>query len=91
MLGLPLRDLKRLMIALDGGDRPPVRGRVREVIGAHLPTGQARIRELRLLERELEQVLRRIDTAAPNGPAERRRCLEPLRNAAATIHRARRR
>jgi MerR family copper efflux transcriptional regulator len=89
MLGLSLRHLRTLMAALDGGGRQPARGRVREVIRAHLSTVQARIRELRLLERELEQVLHRIDTAAPS--TGRCRCLEPVQHGAATLHRTRQR
>lgn len=77
VLGLSLRQLKALMVALDGGGRHAVRQRMREVIHAHLSTVQAQMRELRLLERELEQVLGRIETSSGKGPGGRCRCLEP--------------
>jgi MerR family transcriptional regulator, copper efflux regulator len=91
VLGLSLRDLKRLTVARDDGGRQPRRLSVREAVRAHLSTVQARIRELRLVERELAQVLRRIDRAVLSGPAAGCRCLEPARNGAATAHRTRRR
>ena len=87
-LGLSVRDLKRLTVARDDGGRQSRRLRVREAVRAHLSTVQARIRELRLLERELAQVLRRIDRAVVNGSAADCRCLDPGRNGAATAHRA---
>ena len=77
VLGLPLHHLKALMDALDGGGRQPARRRVREAIREHLSTVQARIRELRLLERQLEQVLVRTQTSSPRRPGGRCRCLEP--------------
>ena len=77
VLGLSLRHLKTLVGALDGDGRPPVRRRVREVIRAHLSTVQGQIRELRLLERELQQVLARIATSSPKASGGRCRCLEP--------------
>ncbi len=89
MLGLSLRHLKRLMVALDGGGRHAVRQRMREVIHAHLSTVQAQMRELRLLERELEQVLGRIETSSAKGPGGRCRCLEPPDTSAGRGRRAR--
>jgi DNA-binding transcriptional MerR regulator len=77
VLGLPLHHLKTLIAALNGGGRPPMRQRVREVIRAHLSTIQGQIRELRLLERQLGQVLRGAGTSSRKGPGERCRCLEP--------------
>lgn len=91
VLGLSLRDLKRLTFVRDDRGRQPRRVRVREAVRAHLFTVQARIRELRFLERELAQVLRRIDRAVLSGSAAGCRCLEPARNSAATAYRARRR
>jgi MerR family transcriptional regulator, copper efflux regulator len=91
VLGLSVRDLKRLTVAPDDRGRRPRRVRVREVVRARLSTVQARIRELRLLERELAQVLRRIDGAVVNGSAADCRCLEPARNGGAIAHAARRR
>ena len=76
-LGLSLHHLKALLAALDGGVRGPVRPRVREVVRAHLSAIQGQIRDLRALERQLEQVLRRMQ-AAPSRTrtAGRCRCLE---------------
>jgi DNA-binding transcriptional MerR regulator len=76
-LGLPLRQLKALTATLDDGRRGPVRPRVREVVRAHLSTVKRQISELRLLERQLEEVLRRVQARAGTRPAGRCRCLEP--------------
>lgn len=69
-LGLLLRDLKPLLAALNGG--VPVRPRVRELVRVHLTAVQAQIRELRQLERQLAQVLRRMQ--ARTGPRREGRC-----------------
>ena len=75
-LGLSVRQLKELTATLDGGLRGPVRARVREVVRAHLSAVQGRITELRSLERQLEQVLRRIKTPARPRALGRCRCLD---------------
>ncbi len=75
-LGLSLHHLKALLAALDGGVREPVRPRVREVVRAHLSAVQGQIRDLRALERQLEQVLRRMQAPSRTRPAGRCRCLE---------------
>ena len=75
-LGLSLHHLKTLLAALDGGVRGPVRPRLREVVRAHLSAIQGQIQDLRVLERQLEQVLRRMQVPARTRPAGRCRCLE---------------
>ena len=75
-LGLSLRQLKELTATLDGARRGPGRARVREVVRAHLSAVQGRITELRSLERQLEQVLRRIETPSRTRALGRCRCLD---------------
>ena len=75
-LGLSLHHLKTLLAALDGGVRGPVRPRVREVVRAHLSTVKGQISELRLLERQLQQVLRRMQAPSRKPPGGRCRCLD---------------
>ncbi len=75
-LGLSLHHLKALLAALDGGVHGRVRPRVREVVRAHLSAVQGQIRDLRALERQLEQVLRRMQAPSRTRPAGRCRCLE---------------
>ena len=75
-LGLSLHQLKALLAALDGGVSGPVRPRVREVVRAHLSAIQGQIRDLRALERQLEQVLRRMQAPSRPRTAGRCRCLE---------------
>ena len=75
-LGLSLHHLKTLLAALDGGVRGPVRPRVREVVRAHLSAIQGQIQDLRVLERQLEQVLRRMQAPSRTRTAGRCRCLE---------------
>jgi DNA-binding transcriptional MerR regulator len=75
-LGLSLHHLKTLLAALDGGVRGPVRPRVREVVRAHLLAVQGQTRDLRALERQLEQVLRRMQEPSRTRTAGRCRCLE---------------
>jgi DNA-binding transcriptional MerR regulator len=75
-LGLSLRHLRALTTALDGGRRGPARPRVREVVRAHLSTVQGQISELRLLEGQLQQVLRRMRAPSRKASGGRCRCLE---------------
>ncbi len=75
-LGLSLHHLKTLLAVLDGGVRGPVRPRVREVVRAHLSAVQGQIQDLRALERQLEQVLRRMQGPSRTRTAGRCRCLE---------------
>jgi len=75
-LGLPLHHLKGLTTALDGGPRPALRPRLLELVRAHLGTVQRRIGELAMLQRQLEQIVRGLETPPRGNPAGRCRCLE---------------
>lgn len=75
-LGLSLRHLRSLLAALDGGAHGPVRPRVRKVVRAHLLTVQEQLRDLRVLEQQLEQVLRRMQAPPRTRAARPCRCLE---------------
>ena len=59
-LGLSLQHLKTLAAALDGGPRGAVRSRLLEVVRAQLSAVHAQRAELQRLQRQLEQVLRRL-------------------------------
>jgi DNA-binding transcriptional MerR regulator len=67
-LGLPLRHLQTLMAMLSGGPRPALRPRLLALVRGQLSTVTQQIAELRLLQRDLEQVLQR-----PLAPAHERR------------------
>ena len=75
-LGLSLRHLKALLAALDGGAHGPVRPRVRKVVRAHLLTVQEQLRDLRVLEQQLQRVLRRMQAPSRTRSARHCRCLE---------------
>ena len=75
-LGLPLRDVKTVIVNLDGGPRLAVRPRLLALVRRQLSAVQHQSAELGLLQQQLEQVLHRLLTS----PRERRRegcqCLE---------------
>jgi DNA-binding transcriptional MerR regulator len=75
-LGLPLQDLKALTAALDGGPPATLRPRLLELVRAQLLGVQRQITELRLLQRHLEEVLRRLPARSRSDRAEGCRCLE---------------
>jgi len=58
-LGLPLRHLKPLVVALNGQPRAAVRPRLLALVREELSAVKQRIAELQLLQGELERVLRR--------------------------------
>ena len=58
-LGLPLRHLKPLVVALNGQPRAAVRPRLLALVREELSAVKHRIAELQLLQRELERVLQR--------------------------------
>lgn len=75
-LGLPLRRLGRLAATLNGRPRPAVRPHLLALVREQLAAVRDQIAELKALQHELEQVLRR-----PLAPARERRakgcqCLE---------------
>lgn len=74
-LGLPLHRLKPLIVALSGGAPGALRPRLLDLVRAHLSTVRRQIEELRLLQRQLEEVLR----GRGDSPRERAggcRCLD---------------
>jgi DNA-binding transcriptional MerR regulator len=75
-LGLPLHRLKALRAALDGGPSPGMRPRLRALVRVHLSTVQRRIEELGRLQRQLEQVLRRLVAPSRERPRGGCRCLD---------------
>lgn len=85
-LGLSLHHLKTLAAALNGGPRAGMRPRLLEAVRAHLSAVQHQISELGLLQRQLEHVLRRLQTRSRMGSHEGCRCLDlealPVRGAA---------
>jgi DNA-binding transcriptional MerR regulator len=90
-LGLPLHRLKSLIAALNGGAPGALRPRLLDLVRGHLSTVRQQIGELQLLQRQLEEVLRRrVDP-----PRERTggcRCLDgvtprPTRRSARVLRR----
>jgi DNA-binding transcriptional MerR regulator len=58
-LGLPLHRLKPLIAVLNGGSPGALRPRLLDLVRGHLSTVRQQLGELHLLERQLEQALRR--------------------------------
>ena len=77
-LGLSLRHARALTAALDG---PPgaVRPRLRELVRAQLAAVQQRQAQLAALQRQLEQILRRLAAPTRRPRSERCRCLDVAR------------
>jgi DNA-binding transcriptional MerR regulator len=75
-LGLPLRDLKALATALDGGPQPALRPRLRALVRAQLAAVQHQRAEFALLQRQLEEARHRLRTAPRPSRTEGCRCLE---------------
>jgi len=75
-LGVSLRHLRGLVVALDGGSGGTLRPRLRELIRTHLGDVQRRIGELEMLQQQLEQVLRGFETGPRRNSAGRCHCLE---------------
>lgn len=74
-LGLSLANLKVLTAELDSGECLTMRPRLHALVTEQLHTVQQQIAESQLLERQLMQVLQRLQTAAPSSHAEGCRCL----------------
>ena len=64
-LGLSLSKLKTLTAELDSGECLTMRPRLHALVTEQLRTVQQQIAEFQLLERQLAQVLHRLQTAAP--------------------------
>jgi DNA-binding transcriptional MerR regulator len=74
-LGLSLANLKALTAELDSGECLTMRPRLHALVTEQLRTVQRQIAEFQLLERQLAQVLQRLQTAAPTSHANGCQCL----------------
>jgi DNA-binding transcriptional MerR regulator len=75
-LGLPLRDVKTVIVSLDGGPRPGLRPRLLALVRRQLSAVQHQSAELGLLQQQLEQVLHRLLTSPRERPREGCQCLD---------------
>jgi MerR family mercuric resistance operon transcriptional regulator len=75
-LGLPLRDVKTVIVGLDGRPRLALRPRLLAVVRRQLSAVQHQSAELGLLQQQLEQVLHRLLTSPREEHREGCRCLE---------------
>jgi DNA-binding transcriptional MerR regulator len=75
-LGLPLRDVKTVIVGLDGKPRPALRPRLLEMVRRQLSAVQHQSAELGLLQQQLEQVLHRMLTSPRERHRQGCRCLE---------------
>ena len=75
-LGLPLRDVKAVIVNLDGGPRPGLRPRLLALVRRQLSAVRRQSAELGLLQQQLEQVLHRLLTSPRERHREGCRCLE---------------
>jgi MerR family transcriptional regulator, copper efflux regulator len=74
-LGLSLTNLKDLTAELDSGKCLTMRPRLHALMTEQLHTVQQQIAEFRVLERQLTQVLQRLQTTAPRSYANGCQCL----------------
>jgi len=74
-LRVPLREIKTLVTALEEG-RPGTRPRLRALVRQQLLAVQHQSGELQLLQQQLEQVLRQLQTSPPRRHQDGCRCLE---------------
>jgi DNA-binding transcriptional MerR regulator len=74
-LGLSLAKLKALTAELDSGECLTMRPRLYALVTEQLRTVQQQIAEFQLLERQLTQVLHRLQTAAPASHVDGCQCL----------------
>jgi DNA-binding transcriptional MerR regulator len=74
-LGLSLANLKALTAELDSGECLTMRPRLHALVTEQLRTVQQQIAECQLLERQLTQVLQRLQTTAPASHANGCQCL----------------
>ena len=75
-LGLSLANLKALTAELDSGECLTIRPRLHALVTEQLHAVQQQIAECQLLERQLAQVLQRLQTVAPTSHTDGCRCLE---------------
>ena len=74
-LRLSLANLKALTAELDSGECLTMRPRLHALVTEQLRTVQQQIAEFQLLERQLTQVLQRLQTTAPTSHADGCHCL----------------
>jgi DNA-binding transcriptional MerR regulator len=74
-LGLSLANLKALTAELDSGECLTMRPRLYALVTEQLHTVQQQIAEFQLLERQLAQVLQRLQTTVPTSHANGCQCL----------------
>jgi DNA-binding transcriptional MerR regulator len=74
-LGLSLTKLKALTTELDSGECLTMRPRLQALVTEQLRTVQQQIAEFHVLERQLAQVLQRLQTTAPTSHANGCQCL----------------
>jgi DNA-binding transcriptional MerR regulator len=74
-LGLSLANLKALTAELDSGECLTMRPRLYELVTEQLRTVREQIAEFQVLERQLAQVLERLQTTAPTSHANGCQCL----------------
>ncbi len=75
-LGLSLAHLKLLTAELDSGECLTMRPRLHALVTEQLRTVQQQIADFHVLERQLAQVLQRLQTAVPTHHADGCRCLD---------------
>ena len=75
-LGLSLAHLKVLTAELDSGECLTMRPRLHALVTEQLRTVQQQIADFHVLERQLAQVLQRLQTAVPTHHADGCRCLD---------------
>src|SRR5262245_16607442 len=75
-LGLSLASLKALTVELDSGECLTMRPRLHALVTEQLRAVQKQIAEFQLLERQLVQVLQRLQMAAHTPHADGCRCLD---------------
>jgi DNA-binding transcriptional MerR regulator len=75
-LGLPLRDVKTVIVGLDGRPRRALRPRLLEIVRRQLSAVQHQSAELGLLQQQLEEVLHRMLTSPRERHRQGCRCLE---------------
>ena len=75
-LGLSLAHLKLLTAELDSGECLTMRPRLHPLVTEQLRTVQQQIADFHVLERQLAQVLQRLQTAVPTPHADGCRCLD---------------
>jgi DNA-binding transcriptional MerR regulator len=75
-LGLSLANLKALTVELDHGECLTMRPRLHALVTEQLRLVQQQIAEFHLLERQLAQVLHRLQTTAPTSHVDGCRCLD---------------